>query len=348
MQNNGLSLNVLITLQRADLDEDSVLQLRNDSCQLFGQSLSRDQSTPQKYKNRKVVMIKKIGLVIVGIFGLILSFGSEGAYDSPLFGSDAGGQREVVISHTAWEDALAASYVIEELLEESGYTVELVQLDPAILFSSLATGQSDFSVSPWLPNSHGAYYEEFEENLELIGSHATGAQNGLTVPAYMEVDSISDLTTEAGQVISGIEPGAGITEQTNSLFEAYPNLSGWEHQESSTGAMLTQLEQAIQNEEEVIVPGWRPHWMFIEYDLKMLDDPENVYGDGEEISAVSRLGFAEDFPEIQSFLENFEWSIEEIEQVMLYISEGMSADEAADRWMSENPEQVEEWMQLLQ
>ncbi|MGP4763518.1 glycine betaine ABC transporter substrate-binding protein, partial [Klebsiella pneumoniae] len=32
-----------------------------------------------------------------------------------------------------------------------------------------------------------------------------------------------------------------------------------------------------------MVSGWRPHWMFIEHDLKMLEDPENVYGDGEEL-----------------------------------------------------------------
>lgn len=289
-------------------------------------------------------MIKKITLGIIGILGLVLSFGSEGAYDTPLFGPSAGEEGDIIISHTAWEDAMAASHVIESLLTQSGYSVELVQLDPAILFSSLATSQSDFSVSPWLPNSHGAYYERFEDRLEYIGSHATGAQNGITVPAYMEVDSISDLTTEAGQVITGIEPGAGITAQTNNLFDAYPNLRDWEHQESSTGAMLTQLEQAILREEEVIIPGWRPHWMFLEHDLKMLEDPENVYGDGEELVAISRLGFADDFPEVTQFLENFEWSLDDIELVMLYISEGETADQAATRWMSENPEQVEEWL----
>src|SRR5690625_4518792 len=104
-----------------------------------------------------VIMIIKIILGIVTLFGLILSFGSEGAYDSHLFNpSQSGTQQRVIISHTAWDDALAASYVLENLLSESGYSVQLVQLDPAILFSSLASGQSDFTVSPWLPNSHGA------------------------------------------------------------------------------------------------------------------------------------------------------------------------------------------------
>lgn len=293
-------------------------------------------------------MIKKIILGIIAIFGIILSFGSEGAYYTPLFDSESSDQETILISHTSWEDSLAATYIVEDLLTQSGYSVELVQLDPAIMFSSLATSQSDFSVSAWLPNTQGAYYKQFEDNLEYVGAYATGAQNGLTVPAYMDVDSVSDLTTEAGQVIAGIEPGAGIAGQTNDLLEAYPNLSGWEHKESSTGAMLTQLDQAIQREEEIIVTGWRPHWMFIDYDLKMLEDPENVYGDGEELSVVSRLDFAEDHPEIQHFLENFKWPIEEIEKVMLDISEGASADQATTSWMDDNPEQVEEWLQLLQ
>lgn len=293
-------------------------------------------------------MIKKILLAIVGIFGLVLSFGSEGAYDSPLFGAQTAGQQEVTISHTAWEDSIVATHLVEDLLTQSGYDVEMVQLDPAILFSSLATSQSDFSVSPWLPNTQGAYYEQFEENLVYVGPHAVGAQNGLVVPAYMDVDSIEDLSDEAGQIITGIEPGAGITEQTQGLLDAYPHLSDWEFQESSTGAMLTQLQQAINNEEEIIVTGWRPHWKFIEYDLKMLEDPENVYGEGEELADVTRVGFAEDYPVIQHFLENFEWPIEDIEQTMLYISEGMTAEEAVERWMNENPEQVEEWLQLLE
>lgn len=293
-------------------------------------------------------MLKKIVLGIIGLFGLVLSFGSEGAYDTPLLDSSAGSEGEIVISHTAWEDGMAASYIIESILTQSGYSVELVQLDPAILFSSLATNQSDFSVSPWLPISHGAYYDRFEDRLELIGAYATGAQNGLTVPAYMEVDSIADLTTEAGQVLTGIEPGAGISAQTNALFDAYPNLSDWDLQESSTGAMLTQLEQAIQREEEIIVSGWRPHWMFIEHDLKMLEDPENVYGDGEELVAVSRLDFADDFPEIVTFLKDFEWALEDIELVMLSISEGESAEQAVASWMHDNPDQVTEWLNYFE
>jgi glycine betaine/proline transport system substrate-binding protein len=293
-------------------------------------------------------MIKKIFFGIVALFGLFLSFGSKGAYDSPLLNNSTGGGGDIVISHTAWEDALVTSHIVEELLTEAGYSVELVQLDPAILFSSLASGQSDFSVSPWLPLSHGPYYEQFEDQLEYLGYHATGAQNALVVPAYMEVDSIPELTDEAGQVITGMEPGAAMTVLTNEALEVYPNLSGWEHHESSTGAMLTEVDQAIRQEEEIVFPGWTPHWMFIEYDLKMLEDPENVYGGGEDLSIVSRLGFSEEHPEIASFLDGFEWSVDDVSQAMLYVSEGLSADQAADRWMSENPDKVEEWRGLLQ
>ncbi len=293
-------------------------------------------------------MIKKIVLSIVGVFGLVLSFGSEGAYDTPLLDPSAGSEGEIVFSHTAWEDSLAATYLIEDLLTQSGYSVELVQLDPAIMFSSLATGQSDFSVSPWLPISHGQYYEQFEDRLNYIGAHATGAQGGLAVPAYMDVDSISDLTDEAGKVITGVEPGAGLSEQIENSFDRYPNLDDWDHQESSTGAMLTQLQQAIANEEEIVVTLWRPHWVFIEEDLKMLEDPENAFGDGEELADVSRLGFAEDYPEIYAFLEDFEWSLEDIEQVMLYIGEGDSPEQATERWMNDNPEQVDEWLSYFE
>lgn len=293
-------------------------------------------------------MIKKIILGVIAVFGLVLTFGSEGAYDTDLFTTSDQGGEHVIISHTPWEDSIAASYLIEDLLTQSGYSVELVQLDPAILFSSVATGQSDFSVSPWLPNTHGAYYEQFKDRIEYISAHATEAQNGLTVPAYMDVNSIADLTTEANQIITGIEPGAGITEQTNNLFDAYPNLSEWTHHESSTGAMLTQLEQALRNEEEIVFPGWTPHWMYVEYDLKVLEDPEFVYGGGEELAAIGRIGFKEEFPAIYRFVEEFEWSVDDISLVMLYISEGLTAREATNRWVNDNPQQFQEWLDILQ
>ena len=146
------------------------------------------------------------------------------------------------------------------------------------MFSSVATGEVDASVSVWAPNTHVAYLERYGDQFENLGVHTPGAITGMVVPEYMDVDNIEDLSDEAGQTIVGIEPGAGVVEQTNNAIDHYDNLSDWSVQTSSTGAMLTALEQALQNEDEIVITGWSPHWIFLEHDVKYLEDPDGIYG----------------------------------------------------------------------
>lgn len=286
-------------------------------------------------------MFKKIALILFGIIGLVLTFGSEGAYDSSLSLKN-GDRPKVTLSHMSWDDSLASTAVIKNVLEDEGFQVNLVQLDPTFIFSSLATGDSDFSVSPWLPITHESYMEEYGEDLDIIGSHTDGAQMALVAPAYMEIESIDELTNEADQTITGIEPGAGITLQIDDILAHYDNLSDWNHQQSSTGAMLTELGQAYNNQEEIVVAGWTPHWMFIDYDLVMLEDPEEIFGLEESITTVAREGFDEDNPTAYQIISNFSWDLEDIQEVMLDLQD-ISPDAAARKWIDNNPDKVAEW-----
>src|SRR5699024_12806334 len=132
-----------------------------------------------------------------------------------------------------------------------------------------------------------------------------------------------------------IEPGAGVFKASEEAVEEY-GLEGWEVQASSSGAMTTALGEAYDNEEPIIVTGWSPHWKFAEYDLKYLDDPEGVFGEAETINTTVREGLDEDSPEAYEVLENFEWDSDDMEAVMLEISEGADPEEAAAEWVEEN------------
>jgi glycine betaine/proline transport system substrate-binding protein len=287
-------------------------------------------------------MIKKIFLAIVAVLGLVLTFGSEGAYDTTLsIGSED--RPTLTMAHGSWDDNLAVTHMATAALEDAGYDVELVQLDIAIIFSSVASGDADMSVSMWMPQTHGAYMDRYGDDLIDLGVHTEGAVNGLVVPEYMDVNSIDELSNEAGQIITGVEPGAGVSNRTDAAVEMYDNLSGWTHQTSSTGAMLTELTTAIENQEDIVVALWSPHWSFIEYDLKYLEDPQGAYGDGEALTGIAREGLDEDHPEAFNILNNFSLELEDVEEVMYNMHDGMSAAEAARQWVDENPEKVASW-----
>ena len=87
----------------------------------------------------------------------------------------------------------------------------------------------------------------------------------------------------------------------------------------------------IDNEEPIIVTGWSPHWKFAKYDLKYLEDPKGVFGEAETINTMVRQGLEDDMPEAYQVLDNFYWAPDDLEEVMLKISDGADPREAAAR-----------------
>ncbi len=281
------------------------------------------------------------------VLGLVLTFGSSDAYKSSLFSAIGGEESKgtITLSYVTWDTEIASTNVIAEVLRQAGYTVEITPLDNAIMWSSVATGEADAMVGAWLPNTHAPQFEQYGDQMEDLGPNLEGAITGITVPTYMEdVNTIEDLSDEANQTITGIEPGAGVVAAAEQAVETYSNLSDWTVQTSSSGAMTTELGTAIANEEEIVITGWSPHWMFQEYDLKYLEDTEGVFGDGETINTMVRNGVQEEMPEAYQILDNFYWEVADMEEVMSAINEGEDPQQAAQAWIEANQDKVDQWL----
>ncbi|MFZ3580261.1 glycine betaine ABC transporter substrate-binding protein [Virgibacillus sp. DJP39] len=145
--------------------------------------------------------------------------------------------------------------------------------------------------------------------------------------------------------ITGIEPGAGVTATTLSAIEEYDNLKGWELNQSSTPAMMAQLDEAIQKKEPIIVTGWNPHWMFAKYEgLKYLKDPQGAFGETEVIKTLVKKGLKEEKPNAYKILDQFEWKVEDMEGIMLEANEsGKDIAEVAKQWVEDHPEITNKW-----
>jgi len=281
----------------------------------------------------KFISFSKLGLILV--LSLLLA-----ACSSEVGGTE---KQAVNLAYVEWETEVASTHVVGQVLEDLGYDVTLTPLDNGIMWEALANGEVDGMVSAWLPQTHAPQVEKYKGRIDDLGENLIGGKIGLVVPSYMDVDSIEDLTDEAGKTITGIEPGANITGTTEKAYEIYPNLEGWTVLSSSSVAMTGALKQAIQSEEEIIVTGWSPHWKFNLFDLKYLDDPKGMYGTEEYIGTFARNGFKEGNPGAYSVLDNFHWNPEDIESVMYDIMEGMDPKDAAKKWIEENEDKVAEW-----
>lgn len=257
----------------------------------------------------------------------------------------------ISIGWMPWEEAIAVTNLWHVILEENGYEVEQQQLDPGIVFEGLASGDLDLFLDAWLPNTHEDYWNQFGDDLEDLGDWLSDAPLTWTVPAYVEeVDSIADLNDHVDLfdgTIVGIEPGAGLTNASlNSVIPTYDLGDNYELIESSTPAMLSELDTAYQNQEPIIVTLWRPHPAYAQYDLKDLEDPEGALGEPDQIHAVARLGFSDDHPDIAQALENFAFEHDDLSQLEVVVLEEEGQElENARAWLDENRDLVAQWLE---
>ena len=289
--------------------------------------------------------MKKLGilaLTLVMSIVLVACGGDEEKSSSDDQASGDLGEKDLKLSYVEWDSEVASTHVMQKILEEAGYNVEVNPLDNAIMWEAVANGEADASVSAWLPVTHKDLYEKHKDDIDDLGENLKGAKIGLVVPKDFPVDSIEDLSKEADQKITGIEPGAGVVQAAEKAVEEYDNLSDWEVVTSSSAAMAQSLGDSIDSEDEIIVTGWSPHWKFQKYDLKYLDDPKGVFGEEEHINTFARKGLEEDSPKAYEILDSFEWSTEEMEKVMLDIQEGSEPSEAAEKWVEDNSDKVKE------
>lgn len=262
----------------------------------------------------------------------------------------AGG--EINIGLIPWDEDIAVTNLWQVLLEERGYTVSQTQLEVGGLFSGVAQGDLDLFLDAWLPATHADYWDQFGDQVTDLGVWFEEAPLTWVVPSYVEdINSIEDLQGNAdmfnGQIV-GIEPGSGLMRiSREEVLPTYGLEDEYDLVEGSTPAMLAELERAISNEEPVVVTLWQPHFAYGQWDLKNLEDPQNALGEPDSIHAIAREGFADDFPEVATWLENFSMENDPLAALEVEINEAGAGNEldAARSWLEENQDVVEPWFE---
>lgn len=251
----------------------------------------------------------------------------------------------IELGYVNWAGTVAETQVAVAVLEEMmDYNVETTMVGVGPIYAALAEGDIDAFMGVWLPQTHQSYVERYKNEIIKTGPNYTGARIGLVVPEYVDIDSIAELNEHREKFegeITGIEPGAGVMKATRNGIEKY-NLE-FDLLTSSGPAMTGSLESAIQNEEWIVVTGWRPHYKFAKFDLKFLEDPENVYGSKENVYTFHNPQLAQEHPEVVSFFHDFRMTTDEVGQVMAWIEDGMEAEKAAQKWVAENKDKARDW-----
>lgn len=293
---------------------------------------------------KKILAITALGaaatLALAGCSGDGMG-GTGGGSDS---GSGGGGDKGTITLGflPSWSDGLSTAYLLQDQLEKIGYTVEMKTLTEAgPLYAGLAQGDVDIYPSAWPELTHKSYMDEYGDNIEDLGAYYENAKLTIAVPEYSKLNSIDDLAGKGAQFdgkIYGIEPGAGLTAQTQKMMPEYGLDGEYELVTSSTAAMLTELKSATDAQEDIVVTLWRPFWANDAFPLKDLKDPKGAMGEAEALHFLGTKGFAKEFPEAAELIGKIKLddqqygSLEDL--VVNQYGEGREA-EAVDAWLEQ-------------
>ena len=293
---------------------------------------------------RSLIAVVAAGLLFVGLAGC-------GG------GSSSGDQevsRQMDMVTVNWIEGMALTYAQEAILEDSlDMKVDVREAPKGAAFKSVGSGDRDYFNEAWLPTTHKDAWNNIKDKTQKLGYTYKGTSVGFTVPAYMEIDSVeqlSELREELDGKINGIEAGASVNDQTRQILENN-NIEGFEVVASSGPATWQALETAIENKEPIVVTGWYPHWKWGSYDLKYVKGAQTgqspVFGPPEDVFKIVGNNFVDKFPKkAVCFLKHMEVNDKQIESLMgTFRNRGdMSKQEAAAKWVENHPDWVSEWM----
>jgi glycine betaine/proline transport system substrate-binding protein len=265
------------------------------------------------------------------------------------------GGKELTLGYITWDENVAVSNLTKVLLEEElGYEkVELQLTDVAVVkqvYMGVAEGDLDAFQDVWIPNQK-EYLSEVEDDVEHLDPWFEGkTSQGIAVPYYMDVHSLSELDQAGTDMINGIEPGSAVMPQIyNKVIPGYD--LDMKLVESSTPAMLSELERAYKMREPIVFFGWSPHWMNVRYDFRYLEDPKDLQGafnDSAEISSIVKENLSEDDPVAYEFIRSISLSKEQVNQLEADINEAGDPVKGVKTWLEGNRDVVQPWIDAAQ
>jgi glycine betaine/proline transport system substrate-binding protein len=319
---------------------------------------------PSPLRTRSVVLAALLAVAGCGGAKIESSGTASGAAQS----EDACG--EVALAVSPWVGYEANAAVITELAESRlGCTVIQKDLKEEIAWQGFSTGEVDAIVENWAHEDlKQTYITEQQVAVEAGPTGNTGII-GWWVPPWMaeEYPDITDWrnlnryaslfeTSESGgkgQLLDG-DPSFVTNDEAlvRNLDLDYEVVYA-----GSEAALITAFRKAEAERTPLLGYFYAPQWFHSEVPLVKVDLPPHTPGCDSDPQAVAcdypeyeldkilRKDFAESGSPAVELIENFSWTNEEQDVVARYIAEdGMTPEQAAQKWIADNPERVQSWL----
>ena len=313
---------------------------------------------------RLAALAAAVGLTLAGCGG--------GDIESTTPSGDAGGEEcgtfDVAIN--PWVGYEASAHVVGYVASSKlGCDVEYKNVKEEIAWQGMGNDEIDVVIENWGHDDLKKKYIEDQGTAQIGGSTGNIGVIGWYVPPWMveEYPDITDWknlnkyadmfkTSESGgkgQFLAG-DPSFVTNDEAlvKNLDLNYEVVYA-----GSEAALIQAFRQAEKNKEPMLGYFYDPQWFMSEVPLEKVDlpaytegcdaDPEKIACDYPEydLDKIVATDFVESGSPASDLVKNFNWTNEDQNVVASYIAaDGMDPEEAAKKWVDENPDKVEAWL----
>ena len=281
-------------------------------------------------RTRLLGLLAATGLVVAGCGG-----GDIEETDTAAAGGEECGEFNMAIN--PWVGYEASAYVVGQLAaNELGCTVEYKNLKEELAWQGFGTGEVDVVIENWGHDDLKKTYITDWQNLNKYADKFATSESG-----------------GKGQLLDG-DPSFVTNDEAlvENLDLDYKVVYA-----GSEAALIQTFRQAEANKEWVLGYFYDPQWFMSEGPLVKVDlppykpgcdvPPEEVDCDYPEyqLDKIASKEFMDSGSPAAELVQNFEWTNEEQNVVAKYIAQdGMSQEDAAEKWIEDNPDMVEAWL----
>ncbi|MEO8107538.1 MAG: ABC transporter substrate-binding protein [Actinomycetes bacterium] len=269
-----------------------------------------------------------------------------------------------------WVGYEASAYVVGEVAATKlGCNTSYLKLKEEIAWQGFGSGKVDVVIENWGHDDLKKEYVEKQGTAEVVGPNGNVGVIGWYVPPWLAEenpditdwenlnDYASDFSTaETGDKGTLWDGDPSFVTNDEALIENL-DLDFEVVYAGSEAALIQGFRNAEQNKEFYIGYFYEPQWFLSEVPLVKVDLPawkEGCDADAATVACdypeyildkIASADFMASGSPAADLVSNFTWTNEDQNQVALYIAnDGMSGEDAAQKWIDDNPDKVDAWI----
>jgi len=241
------------------------------------------------------------------------------------------------IAITQSPEHLFQFHLLKKIAEKKlGITVEAIEVPNTHIFKSIDDGTVDATLAPWMP-SMTTYRDQYKNNVIELGKNTSECIMGLTVPRYSSLESINDIHNhlkEVNNTIYSCRRTTFIGSMMPTLLREY-NLECVNVEYMDEDELFKLVASKLSKKETIIFTGWKPHYLFGEYDLKILHDLKNTFGVEETMTTFANRKLQSESSELYNLLKDFKVNAEGLNKALYQIESGSKYMDVVDDYLKE-------------